>query len=213
MSTLADFSQTSPTMNEKIPMDDLDDWTRSDSVDDLVNPVLETSEWALKINPDGVKAAAQHIHARMRAESYTPHTWRTHPLHLCPPDPYDPTDSRTRATLDWLFLVSSLNFSFWSELEGRPDRYAVAWRAGWDPDAPRAIYTGYWSLVAAIDRALDEGIPITDPAFYADPVRCPDALITHVFRPAPRSAESIPLLHQRIAIMRQNGLILCAVSD
>ncbi|KAI0286385.1 hypothetical protein BC826DRAFT_1048671, partial [Russula brevipes] len=29
------------------------------------------------------------------------------------------------------------------------------------------VHTGYWSLVAALDRALEEGIPITDPSFYA----------------------------------------------
>jgi hypothetical protein len=60
--------------------------------------------------------------------------------------------------------------------------------------------------------ALEEGIPITDPSFYASEERCPDSLIEHVFRVAPYASEDIPLLPERIAIMRQVGAILCAVS-
>jgi Potential Queuosine, Q, salvage protein family len=60
--------------------------------------------------------------------------------------------------------------------------------------------------------ALEEGIPITDPSFYASEERCPDSLIEHVFRVAPHASEDIPLLPERIAIMRQVGAILCAVS-
>jgi hypothetical protein len=59
---------------------------------------------------------------------------------------------------------------------------------------------------------LEEGIPITDPSFYASEERCPDSLIEHVFRVAPHASEDIPLLPERIAIMRQVGAILCAVS-
>jgi hypothetical protein len=59
--------------------------------------------------------------------------------------------------------------------------------------------------------ALDEGVPITDPAFYSDPKRCPDSFIEHVFRPSPDSKEMIPLLSERIAIMRQVGSVLCSV--
>lgn len=60
--------------------------------------------------------------------------------------------------------------------------------------------------------ALEEGIPITDPTFYASEERCPDGLIEHVFRVAPQAREGLPLLSERIAIMREVGAILCAVS-
>jgi Potential Queuosine, Q, salvage protein family len=59
---------------------------------------------------------------------------------------------------------------------------------------------------------LEEGIPITDPFFYASEERCPDSLIEHVFRVAPQASEGLPLLEERIAIMRQVGSILCDVS-
>jgi hypothetical protein len=61
--------------------------------------------------------------------------------------------------------------------------------------------------------ALEEGIPITDPAFYSSPFLCPDSVLEHVFRPAAQSTETIPLLKERIEIMREVGFILCVVSQ
>ncbi len=65
--------------------------------------------------------------------------------------------------LDWIFLISSLNFSFWSEKENKEELYGVEWREAWssgdNEDATRnagkgemQVWTGYWSLVAALDR-------------------------------------------------------------
>src|ERR1700691_4291762 len=53
------------------------------------------------------------IQDKLRSESYTPRTWRTHPLHICPPEPYSPEDPLTKDTLNWIFLFFSLIFSFW----------------------------------------------------------------------------------------------------
>jgi Potential Queuosine, Q, salvage protein family len=170
----------------------------------------------------------------MLSETYTPRTWRTNPLHLLPPEPFHLSDPKTKACLDWIFVISSLNFSFWSEKDDHPDRYGVKWRESWTSDK-RTVWTGYWSLVAAINRglqvfshpglseltlpnmtlsiALDEGMPITDPHFYSSDIRCPDSVFNHVFRPAIQSSEPIPLLKERVAILRQNGKILCKVND
>lgn len=94
---------------------------------------------------------AGQIFQKLSSESYTPRTWRTHPLHICPPEPYDPTNADTIACLNWIFLISSLNFSFWSEREGRPDKYGVEWRTSWCSES-RKVHTGYWSLLAALNR-------------------------------------------------------------
>jgi hypothetical protein len=59
--------------------------------------------------------------------------------------------------------------------------------------------------------ALEEDIPITNPAFYSSELLCPDDLLEHIFRPAVSSTENIPLLQERIAVMREVGFILCAV--
>jgi hypothetical protein len=73
------------------------------------------------------------------------------------------------------------------------------------------LYTGKvtHSLVLAV--ALEEDIPITDPQFYSSETLCPDSLIEHVFRAAKQSGEQIPLLQERIAVMREVGFILCSV--
>ncbi|TFK70949.1 hypothetical protein BDN72DRAFT_765756 [Pluteus cervinus] len=188
---------------------------KSSATTKLKNPVVETSEYAykatnlVKISEDGVKSSAKYIRNKLRTESYTPRTWRTHPLHICPSEPYNAADPSNKTVLDWIFLISTLNFSFWSEKEGLPERYGVEWKTGWG-QRDRKVFTGYWSLVASLNRALvDDKIPIIDPCFYSSDTLCPDSLIQHVFRPSPQSTEAIPLLPQRIAIMREVGLILC----
>ncbi|EGN98537.1 hypothetical protein SERLA73DRAFT_91948 [Serpula lacrymans var. lacrymans S7.3] len=191
-------------------------WTRPAPVipTRTVNPVVSSAKFALEetdlvqLNDEGVKVAARYILQKLASESYTPRTWRTHPLHVCPPEVYSSSDPLSKASLDWIFLISSLNFSFWSEREGKPDRYGVEWREGWGKEK-RAAHTGYWSLVAALNRALEEDIPITDPTFYSSPVRCPDSVIEYVFRPASQCSETLPLLKERIQIMREVGSILC----
>lgn len=91
------------------------------------------------------------INARLEEESYSTRSWRDHALHICPPEPFDLKHPKTRLALDWLFLISSLNFSFWSEFEGTERRYGIEWREGWGSDKT-VVHTGYWSLVAAVDR-------------------------------------------------------------
>lgn len=181
-----------------------------------VNPVIESSRFVLKhinivkINREGVQAAARHIYKSIIREGYSPQSWRNHPLHLLPPKIYTPGDPDVKACLDWIFLISSLNFSFWSDTDDTSEeygRYGVKWREGWDCDTKKT-FTGYWSLVAALNRALEAGIPITDPYFYADSILCPDSLIEDVFRPASHCTEGIPLLKERIAVMREVGSVL-----
>lgn len=94
----------------------------------------------------------------MLVESYSPRTWRTQGLHVVPPEYPEPistiTDPRARPTLDWIFLVSALNFSFWSELDEQK-RFGVDWRESWDPSSRPRRWTGYWSLLAALNRGED----------------------------------------------------------
>ncbi|KAJ7653482.1 hypothetical protein B0H17DRAFT_1100696 [Mycena rosella] len=178
------------------------------------NPVVEGAEFAYQttkivhINDEGVRMAAKHIHEKLRLESYSPRTWRSHPLHICPVEPYSAAEPLNKACLNWIFLISALNFSFWSEREGQSDRYGVLWQEGWESSKPK-LWTGYWSLVASLNRALQDGIPITDPNFYSSETLCPDSLIEHVFRAAEGCSETIPLLSQRIAVMREVGFVLC----
>ena len=74
-------------------------------------------------------------------------------------------------SINWIFLVDSLNFSFWSDLELGPAASTAI-----DQDAkslanvpPRVVekytviynqipYHGYWALCAAVNRALDVNV-------------------------------------------------------
>lgn len=56
---------------------------------------------------------------------------------------------------------------------------------------------------------MDEGIPIISPQFYSSTLLCPDALLARVFRPVAQTNETIPLLEERIRLIRENGTLLC----
>ncbi len=59
--------------------------------------------------------------------------------------------------------------------------------------------------MACLRRALDEGVPITTPRYWNDSLGSDDVL-RHVFRSA--TDEQIPLLEERIAMLREAGMIL-----
>ncbi|KAK7204500.1 hypothetical protein BZA70DRAFT_280889 [Myxozyma melibiosi] len=146
----------------------------------------------VSIDLDACQRAAASIYASMLEKSYSTETWSSHVLN---------PDSKEPATVDWIFVVDLLNFSFWSDVDdkdtGRSDtqRFTVSWLG--------QQWTGYWSLCAAINRALAEGIPITTPAFWIDKEKCSDDVIRHIFRS--ETAEQVPMLKERIACLREAG--------
>ena len=64
-------------------------------------------------------------------------------------------------------------------------------------------------LMIYIVTALEDGIPVTDPAFW---VKATDKDWESIFRPSPDSKEPIPLLDSRIRLLRETGRILMTVS-
>lgn len=101
-------------------------------------------------------------------------------------------DDRTAA---WVFVLDTLNFCFWAD---RPDP-APRWRTRWRG----TTYGGYWALVAELRRAMDDGVPLTNPAFLA---AIPERTVAEILSPngAPDSTP-IPLLPERVANLRQLG--------
>jgi hypothetical protein len=63
-------------------------------------------------------------------------------------------------TVDWIFLVDLLNFSFFSDETDVANQFYVEYQD--------QKFTGYWSLCAAVNRALDAKIPITSPRFWIE---------------------------------------------
>lgn len=107
--------------------------------------VLEDAEYIYDNSTDvaldmrGTKAAASSIWALMQEKQYSTRDWSKHELH---------PKVKDERTVDFIFVMDLLNFCFWSD-GALPEQYAVEYRG--------KTWTGYWSLVAAIQRALDEG--------------------------------------------------------
>jgi Queuosine salvage protein len=97
-------------------------------------------------------------------------------------------------TANWMLLTDALNFCFWGE-PGQP-RWTVEWRGKtWD---------GYYALAAALTRAMEEGVPLTNAGYLAE---LTDSQLAEVLRPAPGYPE-IPLFAERLANAREVGRVL-----
>ncbi|KXS97841.1 hypothetical protein AC578_7631 [Pseudocercospora eumusae] len=159
--------------------------------------VLRSAEFiynnAIDVSIDmyGTKAAAESIYQMMQEREYSTESWSQHELHPKMSEGFTELDM-----VNFVFTMDLQNYSFWSELPSE-ERYQVEYRG--------RRWTGYNSLVAVLRRALDEGIPITTPRFWRNQ-QCTDELLRHVFRSA--TAEAIPLLEQRIEVLREASNIL-----
>ncbi|CAO3655137.1 unnamed protein product [Mucor hiemalis] len=168
------------------------------------NKVLESARFIsqnsenVSIPLKNLDSAARSIMRNMKTRSYSTKTWNEHPLH--------PKVADCR-TVDWIFLIDLLNFSFWSDLDvsdkstPHPDRYAVKYDG--------TAYTGYWSLCAVVNRALANEIPITNPAYYGS--RASDQELADIFKSDTK--EEAPMLDERIRVMREAGKVLCEKFD
>ena len=108
--------------------------------------VLEDAEYVsnnsidVALDSQGTKAAANTIWTSMQKTGYNSQAWSAHELH---------PKAQDESTVDFIFMMDLLNFSFWSEKINPKERFAVRFRG--------ELWTGYWSLVAALRRALEEG--------------------------------------------------------
>ncbi|KHJ33136.1 putative eukaryotic protein [Erysiphe necator] len=142
----------------------------------------------VSLNLQGVKMTASMLYNKMTGEKYSTKNWSLHELH---------PKAKDETTVDFIFTMDLLNFSFWSENTSE-ERFSIKYK---DQN-----WTGYWSLVAALQRALEENIPITSPKFWVNEDECTDKILKYVFRSA--TPEEIPLFQERINILRQAGKIL-----
>ena len=146
------------------------------------------------LDSHGTKTAAALIWQQMQEKQFSFKTWSEHTLH---------PKTKDESTVNFIFFMDLLNFSFWSEHQDSKECFAVEYHG--------QIFTGYWSLVAAIHRALEEDIPITSPSFWINETECKDSVIENVFRST--TSEPIPLLSQRLRCIREAGRILASDFD
>jgi hypothetical protein len=100
--------------------------------------------------------------------------------------------------LHWMFLIDSLNFSFWERTPGHP--FVVNYKGKRN--------TGYASLCACINRAIDEGVDIVNPDFWS---RVSETDMEHIFR-GDEDVE-FPMLMERMTVMRECGDVLLEKFD
>lgn len=146
------------------------------------------------VSETGCRIAAKSIYKAMNEQQYSTETWASHLL--------NPVE-KTASTVDWIFTIDLLNFSFWSDYDdhdtGHPSsqRFSVKYKD--------AVYTGYWSLVAAINRALEAGTPITSPTFWVSSDFTIEVLRS-VF--ISETEEQVPLLEERFRVLKEAGFVL-----
>lgn len=140
------------------------------------------------LDSQSTRAAAAMIYEQMQKKEYSRKTWSSHELH---------PKTKDESTVAFIFTMDLLNFSFWSEKD-EEERFAVEYKG--------RRWTGYWSLVAALQRALDEGIPITSSDFWQNEEECTEEVLKHVFRST--TEEEIPMFQERMACLREAGQIL-----
>lgn len=88
--------------------------------------------------------------------------------------------------LDWIFLVDTLNYCFWS-MENE---------IGWTVENQ----TGYFALCKAIHRAMNEGVDIVNPKFYAT---ITESQLSKILRSD--NEIQIPLFQERLKCLHEVG--------
>ncbi|XP_008545889.1 queuosine salvage protein [Microplitis demolitor] len=133
------------------------------------------------IEEEGVKSLACEVLEGLKDRTISIENFSQSELH--------PNSGHLKA-IDWICVLDTLNFSFWSPSSD------TKWKVNG--------HSGYFALCSAIKRAIDEGIPIIDPNYYANITK---EVLARVLR-ADSGAESVPLLEKRVQNLQQVGKVL-----
>jgi hypothetical protein len=142
----------------------------------------------VRISQTGVCKLAEKVLAAFRSGEYSRKSWKEHELNPKIPD---------RAAVDWIFFIDTLNFSFWPDGD---DKYIVNYGD--------KSHTGYWSICAAVQRALQAGIPITTAEYYS---KVSAEELRSVLKSD--SSSDIPLFEERLKILHESGNTLLKEFD
>ncbi|KAG5841360.1 hypothetical protein ANANG_G00198700 [Anguilla anguilla] len=154
-------------------------------------PPRESGRWVAErsrdvfVEEEGVRRAAEMLYALRDSEVFTPQGWKK----MNPLAPAFDSDLH----INWVFVVDTMNFSFWPDHD---DRQCTVTCRG-------ATYSGYMALCAAVTRAMDEGVPITDAAYMAS-VSLED--LGRVLRSD--TATPMPMLSERHRALNEGGAVL-----
>ncbi|XP_053277666.1 queuosine salvage protein [Pleuronectes platessa] len=137
------------------------------------------------VEAEGVQKAAEMLYSLRHSEALTASGWKEG-------NPLAPAPSSDQA-FNWVFVVDTMNFSFWPDEETQ--QCEVTYKG--------TTYTGYMTLCAAILRAMDEGIPITDPKYFS---KMSVEELGHILRSD--NETPMPMLQARHKVLTEGGLVL-----
>ncbi|MBN3314319.1 QSPP protein, partial [Atractosteus spatula] len=137
------------------------------------------------IEEEGVRRIAEMLYAKRGCKEFTAEGWKQ----MNPLAPFCNTDD----AINWVFVVDTMNFSFWPDKE---DQQCTVTYKG-------KSYIGYMSLCAAVTRALDEGIPITQASYFAN-MTLDD--LKHVLRSD--NDVPMPMIEERHRALTEAGKVL-----
>ncbi|KAG4073666.1 hypothetical protein HA402_000890 [Bradysia odoriphaga] len=140
----------------------------------------------LSIDPNGIQNLVEKVIDGIKSKQIDIENFSQHEHHPSANDEYAP---------NWIFLIDTLNFCFWTPGD------TTKWKVDGN--------TGYFALCAAINRAMKEGIDITNPAYYSN-------ITTGEFERILRSDDGLtkcPLIEERVGILHDVGKKLLTKFD
>jgi len=100
------------------------------------------------------------------------------------------------ATANLVLVLDALNFCFWTVPNPERKRWSVTYDG--------TTYDGYWALVVALRRAMENGVPLANAEFLA---ALTEAELDEILAPDP-GCDPILLLHARLEHVREVGQAL-----
>jgi hypothetical protein len=104
-------------------------------------------------------------------------------------------------TAMWILVLDALNFCFWGQGSNPQER----WRVRWGDEE----VDGYVALVAALNRGVQDGLPLHDATWLAS---VDATTVAHLLQPAP-GHPAIPLFDARVRNVRELGAGLLALGS
>ncbi|ELT95610.1 hypothetical protein CAPTEDRAFT_5356 [Capitella teleta] len=138
------------------------------------------------IEKDGVHTTSAKLLEMLKKDPETLNVSRWN-LHVLNPK------TANEAAVNWVFVADVLNFSFWSENESK--KFMIRYSG--------QEWTGYWSLCAAMNRALDNGVPITSAKFYSS---ISMEKLREIFKSD--SETEMPMMEERLLHLHEAGKVL-----
>lgn len=145
--------------------------------------VVENSTENISISMVGVAKAAAMILKALRKGEMKNVDFDAHDMHPKTSD---------RAAVDWVFFMDTINFSFWSNEDSK---FLVTYKGG--------KYTGYFGACACVNRAIDEGIPLTS-ADYMQNINAND--VRNIFKAD--NGTVIPMVDERVKTISEAGRVI-----